>query len=172
MPEHPHLHHVATFHIDLAPAVPGGDTPRGQVDWFGATGGDITSASPSTHPQLHLKVLPGGGDYTTSFTEYGAISLDINILAQRNVGDTQELFRFQARGFVHVNDKIAKIFAGDPSATSTEFGEAYIFQTFSCNTSSKDFGWMNFAVLVGQGRIVVDQGKVVAAEFRAYELVN
>jgi hypothetical protein len=167
---HPRLNHVANFHIDIAPGVPGGNTPRGQTTWVQGVGGVITSASPSAHPNLHLEILPGGGDYITFFAEHNVMSLDINILAQRKVGDTQELFRFQVKGFVHVNDKIAKIFAGDPDATSTEFGESYAYQTLSCNTSSKDFAWMNFAVLVGQGRHVVRQGKLVAVEFRVYEM--
>ncbi|KAK7026871.1 hypothetical protein VNI00_015413 [Paramarasmius palmivorus] len=168
---HPRLNHVANIHIDIAPVVPGGNTPRGQASWVEGIGGSITSASPSAQPQLHLKVLSGGGDYITSFAEHNVVSLDIRTFAQREVDGKQELFKFQGNGFGHVNDKVAKIFAGDPDATSTEFGEAGININITCNTSSDDFAWMNFAILIGQGRQIVRQGKLVAVEIRVYEMV-
>jgi hypothetical protein len=43
---------------------------------------------------------------------------------------------------------------GASYAEGTESGEEGVFETIRCSTSSEEHGWLNFATVVGQGRLV------------------
>jgi hypothetical protein len=43
---------------------------------------------------------------------------------------------------------------GAPYAEGTESGEEGVFETIRCSTSSEEHGWLNFATVVAQGRLV------------------
>ncbi|KAF2091005.1 hypothetical protein K490DRAFT_62336 [Saccharata proteae CBS 121410] len=165
----PRLEHVANIHLDLAPAVSGGETPRGKTNWFEILGGTISSV-PGASKAMELQVLPGGGDYTTLFAEHGVLSLDIHMVAKDALNG--DLFRFQNSGFIHVNNEnVGNILLGSKEAKTTEFGEADVFERITCNTSSTEHGWMNFAVMVAQGRLLVSDGKFVGIEFRVFKML-
>lgn len=194
----PTLKHIADIHLDLAPGLPCGATPKGTTTWFEITSGTITSppaaaaAAAANDPPLHLAVLPGGGDYATVHGDAGVVSLDVHFLArqppQQNEGGGDsgatagegsgaagtggDVFRFRNTGFIHLdNPAVAAVMAGDPAARSTEYGEARVLETITCQTSAGGaFGWMNWATMVAQGRLVVEGGKFVGIEFRVFEV--
>ncbi|KAJ7734074.1 hypothetical protein B0H16DRAFT_1578211 [Mycena metata] len=170
-PPLPRLSHVVDIHVDLAPGVAGGVTPHGgPVNFFEVTGGRITSAAGSPHAgALDAAFQPGGGDYTTLHMAAGVLTLDINVMARDTAGT---LYRFQNSGFIHMSEKLGKVLMGAPDAVGTEFGEEGIFETIRCTTSSEEHGWLNWATIVAQGRLVVENGKFTAIEFRGFELVK
>ncbi|KAJ6537662.1 hypothetical protein B0H19DRAFT_1270084 [Mycena capillaripes] len=170
-PPPPRLSHIVDIHIDLAPPAPGGVTPLGgPVNFFEITGGRITSAAGSPHAgSLDVTVLPGGGDYTTLHLASGVVTLDINMVARDTAGT---LYRFQNTGVIQMTENVGKVLMGAPDAVGTEFGEEGIFETIRCTTSSQEHGWLNFATVVAQGRLVVANGKLIGIEFRGFELLK
>ncbi|KAJ6567593.1 hypothetical protein DFH09DRAFT_1034058 [Mycena vulgaris] len=170
-PALPRLAHIVDIHIDLASPAPGGVTPHGgPVNFFEITGGLITSAANSLHGGgLSATILPGGGDYTTLHAAAGVVTLDINMVARDAAGT---LYRFQNSGFIHLTESIAKVLMGAPDAEATEFGEEGVFETIRCNTSSEEHGWLNFATVVAQGRLVVEDAKLKGIQFRAFEVLK
>ncbi|KAJ7034490.1 hypothetical protein C8F04DRAFT_1102021 [Mycena alexandri] len=170
-PPPPRLSHIVDIHIDLAPPVAGGVTPHGgPVNFFEIIGGRITSAAGSPHVgTLDATILPGGGDYTTVHPTAGVVTLDINMVARDTAGT---LYRFQNSGFIHMTEKVGKVLMGAPDAVGTEFGEEGIFETIRCTTSSEEHGWLNFATVVAQGRLVVENAKLKGIQFRGFELLK
>ncbi|KAJ6537654.1 hypothetical protein B0H19DRAFT_1180596 [Mycena capillaripes] len=175
-PPLPRLSHIVDIHADLAPPVPGGITPLGgPVNFFEITGGRITSAAGSPHAgsphagSLNATILPGGGDYTTLHLASGVITLDINLVARDTAGT---LYRFQNTGVIQMTENVGKVLMGAPDAVGTEFGEEGIFETIRCTTSSQEHGWLNFATVVAQGRLVVENAKLTGIEFRGFELLK
>ena len=170
-PPLPRLSHIVDIHVDLAPPVPGGVTQHGgPVNFFEITGGVITSSTNSPHGSgLNATILPGGGDYTTLHPAAGVVTLDINIVARDSAGT---LYRFQNSGFIHLTEAVKKVLMGAPDAQGTEFGEEGVFETIRCSTSSEEHGWLNFATVVAQGRLVVDDAKLTGIQFRAFELLK
>lgn len=164
-PPLPRLEHVANLHIDLASVIPGGQTPHGQTNWFEITGGTLDTVD----SRLHAKILPGSGDYTTLHPEAGVVALDVHMIAQDTA--TNDIFRFQNKGFVQLDADIGKIFQGDQTMEPTQFGEKDVFESITCNTASKEYAWLNFATLVGQGRLVVKAGSFAGIEFRVFKLL-
>jgi hypothetical protein len=167
----PRLSHVVDIRADLAPPVTGGITPHGgPVNFFEVTGGRITSAAGSPHVGLlDAAILTGGGDYSTVNLAAGVITLDIHMVARDTAGT---LYRFQNSGFIHITDNIGKILLGAPDAVGTEFGQEGVFETIRCTTSSQEHGWLNFATVVAQGRLVVEDAKLTAIELRGFELLK
>ncbi|KAK9384637.1 hypothetical protein V1515DRAFT_582781 [Lipomyces mesembrius] len=98
----PRLEHVANMHIDLAPAIRGGSTPRGDTNWTATTGGTIEAVN----SDLQAKILPGGGDYTTVYASAGVIGLDVHMVAQDNA--RKDIFRFHNKGFISIDAEIGK----------------------------------------------------------------
>ncbi|KAK9427248.1 hypothetical protein V1505DRAFT_380805 [Lipomyces doorenjongii] len=160
----PRLEHVANMHLDLASAIRGGSTPRGEKNWTAITGGTLDAVGSN----LHAKILPGGGDYTTLYASEGVIELDVQMVAQDIA--TNDIFRFQNKGFIAIDAEIGKILTRDKEAKSTEFGEASALNSITCNTSSKEHAWLNFSILVGQGRLIVEAGKLVGIEIRVFKM--
>lgn len=135
--------------------------------WISITGGTIISP-PSASPQLNLRVLPdSGGDYPTLHSNYNMLTLDINVLAVDTV--TNELFRFRNTGAIAVDEEVGLLFEG--KGKTTEFGEKDVRETITCNTSSEKFGWMNFATMVAQGRLLERDGGLGGIEFRVFRMV-
>ncbi|KAK9311423.1 hypothetical protein V1522DRAFT_432715 [Lipomyces starkeyi] len=126
----PRLEHVANMRIDVAPAIRGGLTPRGENNWTAITGGTLDAVN----SDLHAKILPGG-------------ELDVQMIAQDIA--TKDIFRFQNKGFLYIDAEIGKILTRDKEAKSTEFGGASVLNSITCNTSSKEHVWLNFSILVG-----------------------
>ncbi|KAJ7729969.1 hypothetical protein B0H16DRAFT_1469837 [Mycena metata] len=170
-PPLPRLAHVVDLHVDLASPVPGGVTHYGgPVNFFEITGGRITSAAGSPHAgTLDATILTGGGDYITMYPTAGVATLDINMVARDTAGT---LYRFQNTGFIHLSEEIGKVLVGAPDAVGTEFGEQKIFETIRCTTSGEEHGWLNFATVVAQGRLVVENTTLKAIEFRGFELLK
>lgn len=168
----PTLKHIADIHLDLALGLPCGTTPQGTTTWFEITGGKITSPAESP-TKLNLTALSGGGDYATVYTDAGVVSLDVHFLARQHEGGDggDDIFRFRNTGFIHLNNPaVAAIMTGDPAARSTEYGQASVVETITCQTASREFGWMNWATMIAQGRLVVKDGKFVAIEFQVFEV--
>ncbi|CAG8958019.1 hypothetical protein HYFRA_00000362 [Hymenoscyphus fraxineus] len=165
----PKLEHIADIHLDLSPALPSGTTPKGTTLWIPITGGTIKSPSPSTtSPKLNLTVLPGGGDYPTLHATDGVLSLDVNLVAIDE--ETKDLFRFQNSGYITLDEEVSALLL-EGKGRSTEFGEKDVRETITCNTGSKDFGWMNFGTMVAQGRLLERDGGLGGIEFRVFRFV-
>lgn len=95
------------------------------------------------------------------------LTLDINVLAVDTV--TNELFRFRNTGAIAVDEEVGLLFEG--KGKTTEFGEKDVRETITCNTSSEKFGWMNFATMVAQGRLLERDGGLGGIEFRVFRMV-
>ena len=72
---------------------------------------------------------------------------------------------------VHFDVDIGKIFQGDKTMEMTLFGEKDVFESITCNTVSKEYAWRNFAILVGQDRLVMKAGSFMGIEFRVFKLL-
>ncbi|RDW70392.1 hypothetical protein BP5796_08789 [Coleophoma crateriformis] len=163
----PTLEHIANIHLDLADAIPSGETPKGTTMWIEITGGTIKSPE-SASPALNLRVLPGGGDYPTLHAADGMLSLDIHMVALDTT--TNDVFRFQNTGFITLDEETdALLLKGQ--GKSTEFGSNDVRETITCNTGSKQFGWMNYATMVAQGRLLERNGGLGGIEFRVFRFV-
>ncbi|KAK9360196.1 hypothetical protein V1504DRAFT_469598 [Lipomyces starkeyi] len=152
------------MHIDVASVIRGGSTPRGEKNWRAITGGTLYAVNSG----FHAKILPGGGDYTTLYASEGVIELDVQMIAQDIA--TKDIFRFQNKGFIYIDTEIGKILTRDKEAKSTEFGEASVLNRITCNTSSKEYAWLNFSILVGQCRLIVEAGKLVGIDVRVFKM--
>ncbi|KAH7014038.1 hypothetical protein B0J12DRAFT_689559 [Macrophomina phaseolina] len=168
----PPLNHVCNLCLDVAPPLSGGITPRGPAYWFEIVGGstvsaDIAPSAPASGPEL--EVLRGGGDYAILNRDSGFLSLDVRVVAREKLhGD---LFMFRNRGAIRFdNDKVTRILNSEQTATSTEYGEASMYESVVCNTASKEYAWMNFAVLVAEGRLVVEDGRLASVELRLFKV--
>ncbi|KAK9327742.1 hypothetical protein V1520DRAFT_365149 [Lipomyces starkeyi] len=149
----PRLEHVANMHIDVA-----------RKNWSAITGGTLDAVN----SDIRAKILPGGGDYTTLYASEGVIELDVQMIAQDIA--TNDIFRFQNQGFISIDAEISKILTRDNEAKSTEFGEASVLNSITCNTSSKEHAWLYFSILVGQCRLIVEAGKLVGIDIRVFKM--
>jgi uncharacterized protein DUF3237 len=163
----PKLTHIANMRVNVEPSISAGQTPAGIKQWFEISSGFITSPSPTASPQLSLKIQSGGGDYAGVHPEAGFLTLDVSMVA---LSDDNEFFKFSNTGYVKFDETTTGIIAGDKEAKSTQFGGSEVVETVKVNTSSVTWGWLNFATLVGQGRLVVEDGVLTAIEMRLFEV--
>ncbi|RDW82860.1 hypothetical protein BP6252_03972 [Coleophoma cylindrospora] len=161
----PRLEHIADMRVDIARPLSGGVTPMGMRNWFGFTGGSLTSTSGQA--PLVAKVLPGGGDYSIFHQEAGVIRLDINMVA---VDSNNDLFKFRNTGFIKLDDYTTPLVLGTPGSKSTEFGESEVVESITIETASKEWGWLNFATLIGQVKMVAEDGMFAAFEIRVFKI--
>lgn len=172
----PSLKHILSIHIKVAVAIPGGLTPLGDRTFFPLLGGSIVSVPPL--PPLTLTILPGGFDYATTHASGGYIRLDIHVAAidpgtatPDNPTPSPVLFKFTNPGFLKLDEKTLPIVLGDKSARSTEFGETDMLESITVNTSSEEWGWLNYRLLIGQCRLLVgESGGLEVIEVRVFEV--
>lgn len=161
----PSLEHIADMRVDIARPLSGGVTPLGIRNWFGFTGGVLTSLSDS--PALKATVLPGGGDYSIFHREAGVIRLDINMVA---VDKNNDLYKFHNTGFIKLDEHTTPLVLGTPGSQSTDFGESEVVESITIETASKEWGWLNFATLIGQVKMVAKDGVLAAFEVRVFKI--
>lgn len=161
----PSMEHIADMRVDIARPISGGVTPLGIRNWFGFTGGTLTSVSSSS--KLHATVLPGGGDYSLFHQDAGVIRLDINMLA---MDSNQDLFKFHNTGFIKLDQYTTPLVLGTPGAKSTEFGDSEVVESITIETQSKEWGWLNFETLIGQVKMVAEEGILTAFEIRVFKI--
>ncbi|KAM0447613.1 hypothetical protein ACHAPV_009136 [Trichoderma viride] len=143
----PTLKHVFTMSITPKAPVNVGETPRGKTNWFEITGGTITGVDGSHIADVHT----GGGDYLTRFVEDNVAEVDLRLIAKDSNG---ELLRLTVTGFDYLDRATMLALDGrageDPGSSATDITEPYGFETLKCSTASKEYRWMNFAVLIAR----------------------
>jgi hypothetical protein len=97
------------------------------------------------------------------------LTLDVNFQAVDT--STNELFRFKNTGAITVDADIGLLFENKGKGIPMAFGEKDVRETITCNTSSEKFGWMNFATMVAQGRLIERDWGLGGIEFRVFKMV-
>jgi hypothetical protein len=138
----PKLIHIADMRINVPPPMNCGATLQGIKQWFEITSGSILSL-PSRSQHKHDGHLDLG---------------------------TKELFKFSNTGLVKFDETTIGVIQAQEDAKSTEFGKTEVVQSVRVNTNGVEWGWLNFATLVGQSRLVVEEGVLLAFEVRLFRV--
>ncbi|KIW96252.1 uncharacterized protein Z519_03320 [Cladophialophora bantiana CBS 173.52] len=175
----PTLKHVLNLSLTPTTVLDAGATPRGRISWVETPLGELTTP-------LGTKiatVLPGGGDYCTRHVDELMIEVDLRVVAQSNPDPTtgsSTLFKFQSVGYDKLIKPVMSALDGTPaehegSETAEAAGEMpsalYGTEVLSCNTSSKEYWWLNFAVLVAKVALVLGPKGVEKVEYTIYQVV-
>jgi hypothetical protein len=165
------LKHV--LNISLIPGVPldAGATPRGKANWVEVTSGTVTLPS----GKQIATVLSGGGDYCVRHVSELMLEVDVRVLAKGDDADGT-IFRFQASGFDKLIPPVMGALDSQPPSTEppppgTEVPKAlYGTEVITVNTSSKEYWWLNFAVLVAKVSLVLGEKGVDRVEYEVYQI--
>jgi hypothetical protein len=163
----PKLHHVAN--LTVIPSTPhnAGNTPRGRANWIAFSGGSFTTAD-GQHIAI---VLPGGGDYATRYMEDNLLEVDLRVVAQDHSGT---LFRLTSTGYDYLDDGFMQVLDGKAPPEKSDSGEQapdyYGFEVVHVNTSSPEYRWMNFSVLLGQLEFILGEKGVESIKYKLYRV--
>lgn len=80
------------------------------------------------------------------------------------------MFKFSNTGLVKFDETTIGVIQAQEDAKSTEFGKTEVVQSVRVNTNGVEWGWLNFATLVGQSRLVVEEGVLLAFEVRLFRV--
>ena len=122
----------------------------------------------------HIVEMVSGGDYFKQLTRAppGSTYLELDTNAVGKVRGSGKLMRFTAGGFIKLNAAVAKIFLRDPTAKSTEFGETEFWEPITVDTGEEGLDWLNTAMVLSQGRLLVEDGRAYGFELRLFMMVN
>ncbi|KAH8808429.1 hypothetical protein F5884DRAFT_752960 [Xylogone sp. PMI_703] len=167
----PTLQHVADMQLFPGPPLDAGETPRGKANWIEVTGGSIT-----TPEGKHIAtVQSGGGDYCTRHVDGQILEVDLQVIAKDESGT---LFRFQSVGFDYLDKptmmaldgKMPDTSAPPPNAkTPPELGG---MEVIFCNTSSSQFRWMNFSILIGKVQLILGPTGVERVDYTIFRVLK
>ncbi|KAJ9607133.1 hypothetical protein H2200_008205 [Cladophialophora chaetospira] len=167
----PTLKHV--LNISLIPGIPldAGLTPRGKANWVELSSGDVTTPNGTKI----ASILPGGGDYCTRHVSELILEVDLRVLAKAD-GEDGALFKFESKGFDKLIPPVMGVLDGqgppEPPPPGTEVPKAlYGTEVISVNTSSKEYWWLNFAVLVAKVALVLGEQGVDRVDYEVYQVV-
>jgi hypothetical protein len=165
----PTLKHVFTLAITPKAPVNAGETPRGKANWFEVTDGTIVGAD-GTHI---ADITTGGGDYLTRFVEDSAAEIDMRLIAKFSNG---ELLRLNVTGFDYFDP--ATILALDgrageqPGNNASDITEPYGFEIIKATTASKEYRWLNFAVLLAHVSFVAGATGIESVVYKVFHVTK
>ena len=58
-----------------------------------------------------------------------------------------------------------------PDARSSNFGEVNSWQVLRINTDSTDYAWLNFALIIGQEKLIYEDGRLSATRLKLYQFL-
>jgi hypothetical protein len=169
----PTLKHV--LNISVIPDTPlnVGATPRGKANWVSFSSGTVTTPS----GQQIATVVPGGGDYCTRHVEELVLSVDLRVIAKSN-GSDESFFKFDSRGFDKLIPPVMGVLDGQvpPAPPSAEDmakmpKALYGTEVISVDTSSREWAWLNFAVLVARVALVLGPKGVESVDYEVFQVV-
>ncbi|KAK4176112.1 hypothetical protein QBC36DRAFT_329976 [Triangularia setosa] len=128
--------------------------------------GSITS-EPSYPLQLDAPILHGA-DFITTSPDAKTVKLEVQSVAKDSA--TGALVRFNYTGTVSLLGAAGKVLKGDPSAATTDFGEAFIHPVFQTG-GVPELAELADKTFVGSGRFVLEEGKPVIVEYKISEVV-
>ncbi|OAP58211.1 hypothetical protein AYL99_07301 [Fonsecaea erecta] len=175
----PTLKHVLNLNLTPTVVLDAGATPRGRISWVETPSGELTTPT----GEKIATVLPGGGDYCTRHVDDLMLEVDLRVVAQTEPDPStgaSTLFKFQSVGYDKLIKPIMGALDGDSAAAAAaaappEGGEMpsalYGTEVLWCNTSSKEYWWMNFAVLVAKVALVLGPKGVEKVEYAIYQVV-
>ena len=165
----PTLKHV--LNISLLPGTPlnAGLTPRGKSNWVELLSGTVTTPS----GRQIATVLSGGGDYCRRHVSDLVLEVDVRVLAKSETADA--LFKFESRGFDKLIPPVMSVLDGEepkPPPPGAEMPKALFgTEVISVDTSSKEFWWLNFAVLVAKVALVLGEKGVERVDYEIYQVL-
>ena len=136
--------------------------------------GEIEAFESTLPDAPHIVEIVSGGDYFKQLTRAPPgstyLELDTNVVGKAR--GSGKLVRFTAGGFIKLNTAVAKIFLRDPTAKSTEFGETEFWEPITVDTGEAGLEWLNTAMVLSQGRLLVEDGRAYGFELRLFMMVN
>ncbi|KAA8894694.1 hypothetical protein FN846DRAFT_894855 [Sphaerosporella brunnea] len=111
--------------------------------------------------------LVDGGDYF-KFLAPSTLALDSTAAGFSEAGN---LVHFRAAGFIRIQDSLSMILQGKGNG-SMKFGETDFWEPITVDTGDAALKWLNFRVIISQGRVLVDKGKAYGIELRLWSPVN
>lgn len=163
----PKLEHVAN--LRLIPGTPqdAGSTPHGKATWIEVTSGVLSTVNGNTI----ATIKPGGGDYLTRHVSDKTLGVDLHLLGHDASGT---LFRFRASGYNYVTEEFMSVMDGNapPESPPAEAPDLYGFEIIQVSTSSEEYWWLNFAVLVGQVKLVLGEKGIESVDYQLFKLTK
>lgn len=151
-----------------SPQIDAGNTPRGKANWIEIVSGEVTTVD-----GRHIaNILSGGGDYMARHVDEGVLEVDLRVMAQDPSG---ALFRFTATGYDYVDKRVMGLMDGvtvqDTNSSNAPL-DAWGVEIFKCNTSSVEFGWMNYAVLLAKVEFTFGATGIDHVDFTVYKVTR
>ncbi|KAI0391821.1 hypothetical protein F5Y17DRAFT_438826 [Xylariaceae sp. FL0594] len=175
----PRLVHIGEIQFNLGEVYSGKSTPRGAFLFCPIVGGHFTTVFPlpeglGIHSQategLRAEVLPGGGDYPQVHDQQFA-ELDVSVVAKGRHNNTNHLFRITSFGVCEWNQLVLNMLARTADARSTDQGEVNAWQVFRFNTDSTEYAWLNWACVIGQERLVYEDGRMAKTVMKLFQFL-
>ncbi|KAL5610533.1 hypothetical protein FOBRF1_006650 [Fusarium oxysporum] len=117
---------------------------------------------------LKATITPGGSDSMTQDTKLGIAHLDVR--TQARTDDGHFLF-IHYTGVLKIEEAVIKFLTKAKDAKSTEFGDLDWFAAPIMETSDEKFKWVENALFVAEGRLVIDQ-QGSAVEYQIFKVSN
>ena len=58
-----------------------------------------------------------------------------------------------------------------PDARSSDFGEVNSWQVLRINTDSAEYAWLNFALIIGQEKLIYEDRRLSATRLKLYQFL-
>lgn len=117
---------------------------------------------------LRTKILQGGSDYPLVYKDRLA-EINVNTVAQDL--KTAHIFRVTSHGLCEWNPLVFSMMRQEPEARSSSFGEVNSWQVVRINTDCKDYAWLNFALVIGQQKLMYEGGRLAATRMKLYQFL-
>ncbi|KAL9629229.1 MAG: hypothetical protein Q9164_006967 [Protoblastenia rupestris] len=173
----PRLVHIGDIRFEIGDTSLAGDTPRGTFLYVPITGGYFNTVFPlpagvgirsSVTEGLRAKILQGGSDYPLVYKNQ-LTEINVNTVAQGI--NTPHIFRITSYGLCEWNPLVFSMIRAEPDARSSQFGEVNSWQVFRINTDSADYAWLNFALIIGQEKLIYEDGRLAATRMKLYQFL-
>ncbi|KAL8699008.1 MAG: hypothetical protein Q9201_006254 [Fulgogasparrea decipioides] len=119
----------------------------------------------TTTEGLRAKIFQGGSDYPLVYKDQ-LTEININAVAQ-GLNDPH-VFRLTSHGLCEWGPLVSSMMRKEADARSSSFGEINLWQVYRINTDSKDYAWLNFACVIGQEKLVYEEGRLAATSMKLY----
>ena len=114
-------------------------------------------------------MLPGGHDYAR--VHGGGTLAEMSVSAAARGQNTAAVFQITSHGLCQWDHVVTAMVKQAPEARSSAFGEVETWQVFRVNTDSEEYGWLNYACLIGQEKLEYREGRMAATVMRLYQFL-
>ncbi|KAL8826321.1 MAG: hypothetical protein Q9191_003872 [Dirinaria sp. TL-2023a] len=173
----PRLVHIGEIRFEIGETSLGGETPSGTFLYVPILGGYLNTVYPlhegcgirSTATEgLRAKILQGGSDYPLVYKDQLTV-INVNAVAQ-GLNDPH-IFRITSHGLCEWDPLVFSMMRQETDARSSSFGEINSWQVFRINTDSEHYAWLNFACVIGQEKLVYEEGRLAATRMKLYQFL-